>query len=48
MRPLSSLCANRDNNSASVLIDQKHFFLLDKYGAVIDFIDVPKLPLQFN
>ena len=37
------LCANRDNNSASVLIDQKHF-LADKYGAVIDFIDVPKLP----
>ena len=25
------LCANRDNNSASVLIDQKHF-LADKYG----------------
>ena len=37
------LCANRDNNSASVLIDHKHF-LADKYGAVIDFIDVPKLP----
>ena len=37
------LCANRDNNSASVLIDQKHF-LADKYGAVIDFIDVPELP----
>ena len=28
------LCANRDNNSASVLIDQKHF-LADKYGADI-------------
>ena len=37
------LCANRDNNSASVLIDHKHF-LADKYGAVIDFIDVPNLP----
>ena len=37
------LCANRDNNSASVLIEQKHF-LADKYGAVIDFIDVPELP----
>ena len=37
------LCANRDNNSADVLIDQKRF-LADKYGAVIDFIDVPELP----
>ena len=26
-----------------ILIDQKHF-LADKYGAVIDFIDVPELP----
>ena len=37
------ICANRDNNSIDILIKQKHF-LVDKYGAVIDFIDVPELP----